>query len=176
MKRTILLLILLVGSAVGSIAAWNYLTLSRPVDAALGMDSRNSGIEITVHYQSYISPTVLSFDLRSLSGQNSMADVFRVLLQSAKALREHEFQRVELLYRGDVRFLLEGKYFKQLGDEFDVQNPVYTMRTFSSHLYRPDGTKAFPEWTGGWLGVMTKEMEQFNEFHKQWYLRGLTTP
>ena len=61
----------------------------------------------------------------------------------------------------------------QLGGEYDFQNPVYTMRTFSSHLYRPDGTKAFPEWTGGWLGVMTKEMEQFNEFHQQWYLTGL---
>jgi hypothetical protein len=166
---------LLVGSAVGSIAAWNYVTLSRPVDRVLGQDSRNHGIEVRVHYQNYVSPSVLSFDLRSVSGENSMADVFRVLLQSSKALREHEFETVELCYRGAVRFLLEGRYFKQIGDEFDFQNPVYTMRTFTSHVYRPDGTKAFSEWTGGWLGVMTKEMEQFNEFHQQWYLTGSPT-
>ncbi|HXS94149.1 MAG TPA: hypothetical protein VN736_06050 [Candidatus Limnocylindrales bacterium] len=172
MKRTIIVLMLLVGS----IAGWNYITLSKPVDTTLGQDSRNHGIEVRVHYHNYISPSVLSFDLRSVSGDNSMADVFRVFLQSSKALREHEFEKVELQYRGDVRFFLEGKYFKQLGSEFDFQNPVYTMRTFTSHLYRPDGTKAFPEWTGGWLGVMTKELDQFSEFHKQWYLTISPTP
>jgi hypothetical protein len=174
MKRTILFLALFVGAGLGCVGAWNYVSLSRPVQSALGLDSRNQGIEVKVHYQSYVNPSRLCFDLRAVSGQNSMADVFRVLLQSSKALRSHEFQRVDLQYRGDVRFVLEGAYFKQLGDELDSQNPVYTMRTFTSHLYRPDGTKAFPEWTGGLLGVLAKEMEQFNEFHKLWYLTGLS--
>jgi hypothetical protein len=70
---------------------------------------------------------------------------------------------------------LEGTYFRQLGNELDFQNPVYTMRTFTSHLYQPNGSKAFPEWTGGLLGVMAKEIEQFNEFHKQWYMTELSS-
>jgi hypothetical protein len=176
MKRTLLIVALFICVACVSIATWNYLTISRPVEAALAIDSRNQGVQVRVHYHNYLDPTVLSFDLRDVSGQNSMADVFRVLLQSTKALREHDFLRVELEFRGDVRFVLEGPYFKKLGDEYDFQNPVFTMNTFTSHLYRPDGTKAFPEWTGGWLGVMTKEIEQFNEFHKQWYLAESSAP
>jgi hypothetical protein len=155
--------------------AWNYFTVSRPVDTALALNSRNQGVQVRLHYQNYLNTSVLSFDLR-VSGHNSMADVFRVFLQSAKVLRSHDFQKVELRYRGDIRFLVEGTYFKQLGNEFDFQNPVYTMRTFTSHLYQPDGEKAFSEWTGGWLGVITKEMEQFDEFHKQWYLAALSAP
>ena len=155
------------------IGGWNYLTIMAPVESALAVDTRNEGVAIEVHYKNYINPSILSFDLREITGAKSSADVFRVYLKSAKALRSHEFQEVELLHQGDVRFILAGAYFQQLGGEYDFQNPVYTMRTFSSHLYRPDGTKAFPEWTGGWLGVMTKEMEQFNEFHQQWYLTGL---
>jgi len=176
MKRTILIVALLICLVCASIAMWNCLTISRPVGDTLASDSRNHGVHVRVHYHNYVDPAVLSFDLQEISGQNSMADVFRVFLQSAKALKSHEFQKVELEFRGDVRFMLEGAYFKKLGDEYDFQNPVYTMNTFTSHLYRPDGTKAFPEWTGGWLGVMTKEIEQFNEFHKQWYLAQSSAP
>jgi hypothetical protein len=172
MKRIISFLVLLVVASFVCIAGWNYLTLAKPVETTLKMDSRNQGIEVKVHYQNYVNPSVLSFDLRSVSGQNSMVDVFRVLLQSCKALKEHEFQKVELEYRGDVRFVLEGGYFKQLGDDYDFQNPVYTMRTFTSHLYRPHGTEAFSESTGGWLAVMSEEIDQFKDFHKQWYLTG----
>jgi hypothetical protein len=149
MKRTPLIIIAFTAVGLICIGGWNYLTVVDPVESTLALDSRNHGIDVRVHYQNYLNASVLAFDLRSVSGESSMADVFRVFLQSSKALRSHEFQKVELQYRGDVRFLLEGAYFKRLGDEYDIQNPVYTMRTFTSHLYRPGGTRAFHEWTGG---------------------------
>ena len=64
-------------------------------------------------------------------------------------------------------------YFKKPGDEYETQNPVYTMRTFTENVYRLDGRKAYPEWTGGWLGVLQKEMEQYSAFHDDWYLNDL---
>lgn len=60
-----------------------------------------------------------------------------------------------------------------MGVEYGTQNPVYTMRTFPENLYRPDGTAAFGTWTGGLFGVLGKQMEDFIEFHKQWYVNEL---
>jgi hypothetical protein len=44
------------------------------------------------------------------------------------------------------------------------------MRTFPKHVYKPDGKNAFGSWTGGLLGALGKEMDDFSEFHKQWYI------
>ena len=47
------------------------------------------------------------------------------------------------------------------------------MRTLPENVFKMDGTAAFGTWTGGWLGVVGKQMEDFSEFHKQWYISDL---
>jgi hypothetical protein len=47
---------------------------------------------------------------------------------------------------------------------------VYTVRTFPENLLTPKGSRAYSEWTGGWLGVLGKQTEDFTDFHKKWYL------
>ncbi|MBU0899170.1 MAG: hypothetical protein KKB03_04225 [Nanoarchaeota archaeon] len=69
-----------------------------------------------------------------------------------------------------VHFKITGDYFCTLGKEYSWQNPVYTMRTFPENLMNPDGSRAYPEWTGGFIGVMGKQVEDFNDFHKKWWL------
>jgi hypothetical protein len=159
--------------AVAAIAADNYLSLQSRMNAVVKNDARNTGIEVSVRYRHFVERSVLVYDLKSVGSTNSMADVFRVLLQFAQALQSREFTSVELAFRGQTRFLLTGAYFKKLGEEYVSQNPVYTMRTFSESVLMPDGSHAYPTWTGGWIGVIGKQIEQFNEFHKQWYLGDL---
>jgi hypothetical protein len=147
------------------------------MNAVLKNDPRNSGVAVLVQHRS--NPSVLVYDLRTVALTNSMADVFRVLLQFAQTEKSREFESVELAFRGQPRFVMSGKYFKQLGDEFGTQNPVYTMRTFPENLSRPDGSHAYPTWTGGWIGVAGKQIEDFNDFHRQWWLQDFvasTTP
>jgi len=55
-----------------------------------------------------------------------------------------------------------------------MQNPVYTMRTFPQNVYALDGSPAFETWSGGLLGVLGKQLEDFSEFHKQWYLNEIS--
>ncbi len=152
----------------------NYFTLQSPMSEVLDADSRNKGITVSVHFGKYINPSELVFDLRDISGSSSPADVSRVLLQYAEALKAKEFERVVLAYRGTQKFQLKGSYFRTLGREYGTQNPVYTMRTFSENVYELDGTAAFGTWTGGLLGVVGKQMEDFNEFHKRWYLADMS--
>ena len=99
--------------------------------------------------------------------------MFRVLLQFAESVKDYNFEIVELAFRGNTKFKLGGVYFKQLGEEYSWQNPIYTARTFPENLINPDGSQAYGQWTGGWLGVLNEQMSDFNDFHDKWYLDDL---
>lgn len=158
---------------VATAALYNYVSVQRHVFSVISSDERNSGITVWAHYQYFIVPTSLVFDVRGLSGEKSPADVTRVLFQFAATMKERDFERVTLSSHGQPKFLLTGEYFSNLGAEYGVQNPVYTMRTLPENVYKLDGTAAFGTWTGGLLGVVGKQMEDFIELHKQWYINDI---
>lgn len=144
--------------------------LQQVMQKTLEGDPRNKGIEVFVYFSSLSDPSALVFDLQKVSGTNSMTDVFRVFLYFAENIQTKSFQRVELAYKGRTKFKLDGGYFQQIGKERSWQNPIYTVRTFPENLKNPDGSRAYPEWTGGWLGVTGKQFEEVNDFHKKWYV------
>jgi hypothetical protein len=97
-----------------------------------------------------------------------------MLLQFAEQVKDRKFERVELAFRGETKFLLDGDFFQKLGREYSFQNPVYTTNHMPENLSLPDGTRAYDTWTGGLLGVSLKQMQDFNDFHDRWYWRSLT--
>lgn len=129
---------------------------------------QNAGVDVSVRYQNYIDRSTLVYDLQSVIGAAPI-DVFRVLLQFADEVSDKSFDEVLLAYRGETKFKLEGDYFGELGDEYGIENPVYTARTFPENVLTPSGTRAFGTWTGGIFGVLAEQLEDFNEFHDQWY-------
>lgn len=137
-------------------------------------DARNDGISYSTHYKHYILPSTLVFNLKEVPLDKAPADVFRVLLQSSEALKEKQFDYVELSYKGKTKFKLEGEYFSKLGKEYEFQNHMYTMRTFPENIMEVDGTKVYATWEGGMLGVLTKQMKDFEDFTKKWYLDEMT--
>lgn len=157
----------------GAIVLWNYSGLHRPVTESLLDDPRNEGVKVIVHYQWFVNPNVVVFDLRSVSEDNSPADVTRNLLQAAKVLEGRSFDYVLLSHRGVAKFMLGGDFFNQLGEEYGVQNPMYTLRTLPENVFELDGTPAFSTWSGGWLGVTSRQMEDLNEFYRKWFLSDL---
>ena len=171
-KLAIIVLIFVLSSVIG-IYSFNYFQLQHPLNDALEEDYRNEGIEVSVHFGNYVNPSILVYDLKSVSNTKSMADVFRVFLQFAEKMKEKNFDVVELSFRGKTKFKIDGDYFQTLGEEYSWQNPIYTVRTFSENLKNPDGTRAYPKWSGGLLGVAKEQMEDFNDFHKKWYLEDM---
>lgn len=172
MKKIIVFAVLVL-SVVGSVYAANNQILMKPMNAVLAEDPRNTGIEIESHYKDYIQPSVLVINIESIPGDKSPADVFRILLQYAHRVQEMDFDNVLLNSKGTTKFMLKGSYFKKIGTEYKVQNPVYTMRTFPENLYLPNGNRAFSSWSGGLLGVTQKQIEDFTEFHKRWYIEDM---
>lgn len=173
-RRTRLTLLLLLALIPLVVYGWNYLTLQRKMNEVMKKDPRNRGVEVSVHYKTYVNPSVLVFDLRGIAGTNSKLDVTRVLLQFADSVKDEKFDKVELAFRGETKFLLDGEYFQRLGREYGIQNPIYTTNHLPENVKRPDGADAFPTWTGGWLGVASKQIQDFNDFHDQWYWRSMT--
>ena len=173
-KRVSALVALVLASAL-TVFLWNYVALQAPMNEVLSADSRNQGIVVKTHFASYCQPSALVFDLQEISGDKSPADVFRVLLQYAAAVQEREFKTVHLNHLGKLKFALDGSYFKRLGSEYGTQNPVYTMRTLPENLFLPSGERAYGTWTGGLLGVLEGQVDDFNNFHQKWYLEDLTS-
>jgi hypothetical protein len=153
-----------------SIFLFNYLTLQMPANKILKEDSRNVGVNINLHYKYFILPSTVIFNIKSLSGEKSASDVFRVFLNAAASLKNKTFTKVELYSKGKIKFFVKGTYFKQLGEEYGDQNVIYTIRTFPENLFLYDGTGAYQQWSGGWLGVISKQMEDFNDACKKWFL------
>jgi hypothetical protein len=172
-KRHAFLLLAVPIAAAGGLTAYNYIELQQPLEAQIAADIRNSGVSVWCHHRNFIPGEDLVFDLRNVRSDKSPADVFRVVLWYAHAMKDHSFGRVWLQHRGADKFFLDGGYFQRIGEEFDIQNPVYTIRTFPEHLRHPDGSPAFSQWSGGLIGVMGKQMEDFNRFHRQWYIDDL---
>jgi len=66
-------------------------------------------------------------------------------------------------------FTMSGEDFTELGSSYDgSENPIYLLRTLPEKLHRPDGTAAFGSWEGGWLGVMTRQLEDLTAFGVAW--------
>lgn len=171
-KVIILIFIVLIILIFAIVFSLNY-QLQSKMNEVIKSDSRNKGIKVTVHYGSYINPSILVYDLKSVSPSNNKLDVFRVFLQFAEKMKSKQFKVIEISFRGKVKFKIKGDYFQKIGQEYSWQNPIYTMRTFPQNLMKIDGSRAYPEWTGGLFGVFFRQVEDFNDFHRKWYLDDL---
>src|SRR5690349_347626 len=60
-------------AVIAAIFGYNYLTVTNPINQAIASDPRNVGIVVWAHYDTFVKPSGLVYDLRSLSSNTSMA-------------------------------------------------------------------------------------------------------
>jgi len=134
--------------------------------ALLKRDPRNQSIEFSFLKDG----TTLTYCVYDLSGEASAADVFRILLQAADELKAESFETVQLCFRDEARFKLDGTDFKTIGEEFEIQNPMYTIRTFPEKLKTLTNEQAYMSHQGGVLYLMRVQMADFNDMNGKWFL------
>lgn len=144
----------------------NLFTLKMPVHDRLSEDYRNEDVELSVRYSYYINPKKIVISVDQCSNA-APVDILRVLLQTAEFLENRSYSTVELHNGYDHRFTMPGYYFKELGEEYDFQNPIYTARTLPEKISKPDGTQAYSNFRSGFSGL-SEEMESFKEFTLDW--------
>ncbi|MGZ8869244.1 MAG: hypothetical protein ACXW2P_12950, partial [Thermoanaerobaculia bacterium] len=148
----------LVAAVIGYSA--NLLLLQQPMDEVLQKNAAFSGMQVSAHYQYYIIPGVVVYDLRELSVRQTPIDVHTAFLEFAKNLRDKKYQRVELSYRGTTKFSIDGASFQKIGNEYDKKNFDYVLYSFPRLFTAENGAK---KPTG------PTDRDLLLQFHKQWY-------
>lgn len=152
---------------IGGLVALTFVRLQSPAMEAM----KYRDATVLSYYRYGFVPDSIVFDIWAVDGGNSAAGTIGGLIEFADALSDREFREVVLAYRGQARFILEGRHFKTIGREAAYQNPVYTVRTLPEKLRTPDGRRAYGSWTGGMLGVLSQQMDDVNAFARDWYIR-----
>lgn len=156
-----------VSAALTLVMSFN-LTVWLPVASVLAKDDRNRVAAIHVYRSWFVHPRDITINLVTLDGAATI-DLSRALFQTAEALKDRKFGKVTLSRGGKAVFALNGEDFSELGAEYAAgQNPIYLVRTLPEKLALPDGRPAFGAWTGGWLGVLNKQLEDVNNFGQAW--------
>ncbi|WP_146112065.1 MULTISPECIES: hypothetical protein [unclassified Brevundimonas] len=157
----------ILAAAFGAVLIYN-LMVWIPAATALSHDDRNKVASVHVYRSWLVHPRNITVDLIAIDGAATI-DLTRALFQTAEALKDRKFGQVVLARQGKPVFIMEGPAFVELGQQYAAgQNPVYLIRTLPEQLYRPDGSAAFGTWSGGWLGVLGKQMEDVNMFGEAW--------
>ena len=136
----------------------NLFLLQEPMNDILENNAAFTGMEVSAHYQYWVVPGVVVYDLKSVSVQQTPIDVHTAFLEFAKKLKEKRYSRVELSYQGVTKFSMRGASFTKLGQE-------YAKRNFDYVLY------SFPRLLRGKAAPTTKDSDRdaLLQFHQQWY-------
>src|SRR5579872_6796823 len=139
----------------------NLLFLQEPMDHILHENASFRGMEVWAHYEYWVVPGVVVYDLRDLSFRQTPIDVHTAFLEFAKDLRTRKFRKVELSYRGVEKFEIDGVAFRHLGEEYAKRDFDYVLYTFP-RLFRSvhPGYDVRPGESG---------RDALVEFHRAWY-------
>jgi predicted nucleic acid-binding Zn ribbon protein len=139
----------------------NMLLLQRPVDAILEQNAAFQGMDVSAHYQYWVVPGVVVYDLRSLSFRQRPIDVHTAFLEFARELKEKNVRRVELAYKGNTRFSIAGDDFRKIGEEYEKKNFDYVLYTFPK-LFQDEAEPKLKE-------DSASDRDSLLQFHKRWY-------
>jgi hypothetical protein len=139
----------------------NLILLQEPVNDILHENAAFRGMEVSAHYQYYVIPGVVVYDLKGLSFRQTPIDVHTAFLEFANKLKAKRYSRVELSYKGTTKFSIDGASFMKLGEEYSKRNFEYVLYNVP-RLFRPEeGTKPIPP--------TATDRDTLLEFHRRWY-------
>lgn len=139
----------------------NLFLLQEPVNEVLEQNAAFSGMKVSAHYQYYVVPGVVVYDLESLSFRQTPIDVHTAFLEFAKKLKEKRYSRVELSYQGVTKFSIDGDSFAKLGQEYARRNFDYVLYSFPRLFRAENGTRP--------VEASSSERDALVQFHRQWY-------
>jgi hypothetical protein len=138
----------------------NLFLLQQPMNEILKQNSAFQGMSVSAHYEYWVVPGVVVYDLRQLSVRQTPIDVHTAFLEFAKKLRSKRLTRVDVSYRGTTKFQIDGSSFQRLGDE-------YAKRNFDFVLYR--FPRLFHSVSRSPQPPTSSDRDALVQFHKQWY-------
>lgn len=139
----------------------NLVLVQQPMNQVLKENSAFAGMEVSAHYQYWVVPGVVVYDLKQLGVRQTPIDVHTAFLEFAKKMREKKLQRVDLSYKGTTKFSIDGASFQQVGNEYAKHNFDYVLYKLPRLFRSVDHPATAPN--GG------SDRDALLQFHRQWY-------
>lgn len=139
----------------------NLFLLQEPVNDILKENAAFHGMKVSAHYKYWVVPGVVVYDLEGLSFRQTPIDVHTAFLEFARKMKEKRYSRVDLSYKGQQKFSIDGASFMKLGEEYSKRNFEYVLYTFPKLFRSADGKPA--------VGANADERDALLQFHRQWY-------
>src|SRR5687768_14244480 len=117
----------------------NFFLLQEPVNDILRENRAFNGMKVSAHYQYFVVPGVVVYDLKSLSFRQTPIDVQTAFLEFATTLKEKRYKRVDLSYKGTKKFTIDGASFARLGTEYAKKNFEFALYDFPRLFRTADG-------------------------------------
>ncbi len=149
----------LVAALVGYSA--NLLLLQEPMNDVLKQNASFRGMAVSAHYDYWVVPGVVVYDLQSVGFRQTPIDVHTAFVEFARKLRDKRYSRVELSYKGTTKFSIDGGSFQKLGQEYAAKNYDYVLYTFPRLLHPEDGASKAP--------ASASDRDALMQFHREWY-------
>ena len=138
----------------------NLLLVQEPMNEVLKQNAAFQGMEVSAHYQYWVVPGVVVYDLRQIGVKQTPIDVHTAFLEFAKKVKDKRFSRVELSYQGTTKFSIDGASFNKLGVEYAKRNFDYVLYSFP-RLFKA-GEATVPAATAS-------DRDALVDFHRRWY-------
>ncbi|MDP9360453.1 MAG: zinc ribbon domain-containing protein [Acidobacteriota bacterium] len=140
----------------------NVMLLQQPVNDVLRENAAFRGMEVSAHYQYYMVPGVVVYDLRAIGVRQTPIDVHTAFLEFAKKVRDKRYKRVDLSYRGTTKFSIDGASFHKIGEEYAKRNFDYVLYTFPRLFHHVGASSAA-------VKPSASDRDALLQFHRQWY-------
>lgn len=138
----------------------NLFLLQEPVNQIVKENAAFNGMSVSAHYEYWVIPSVIVYDLRGVSFRQTPIDVHTAFLEFAKKLKAKRYSQIQLSYKGVTKYSIDGASFQRLGTEYAKRNFEFVLYQFP-RLFRsvgpPDKQPA-----GG-------DRDALIEFHRHWY-------
>jgi len=158
-KRLVFVGTPLIAALVGYSA--NILLLQQPMNDVLKENSAFAGMQVSAHYQYWMVPGVVVYDLKDVGVRQTPIDVHTAFLEFAKKLKAKRYSRVELSYKGTTKFSIDGDSFAKIGTEYAKRNYDYVLYRIPRLFHAEDGAKAPAAGVSG--------RDSLLQFHRAWY-------
>lgn len=158
-KRLVFVGTPLVAALVGYSA--NAILLQEPMNDVLKESVAFNGMSVSAHYQYWVVPGVVVYDLKDVGIRQTPIDVHTAFLEFAKKLQSKRYSRVELSYKGTTKFSIDGASFAKIGREYAKQNYEYVLYRVPQLFHAEDHAKAPAADASGRDALL--------QFHRAWY-------
>lgn len=143
----------------------NYLLLQTKMNKVLSEDSRNDGLDVSLHYHQLFNYKQLVVNYKSTTPPATPLSIFRCLFQIAHTFSDNKFTKIIIAYHGKPKVTLDGESFDYLGNQYgssaESMNMLLYLATNIRHL---NGGRVLPGSQSHYTALLEKRLAENGTF------------